>query len=530
MYRILLADDEGIMLTSLRNTIESTYGSECEIATAKTGRVAVELTAEFRPDIVFMDIKMPGLNGLEAIKEIRKQHANILFIVITAYDKFDYAKDAISLGTYDYLTKPVKKQVLLDVLVRAMQQVDATRKNKIDNIRIKEKLETVIPIIESGFINNVLMQEEERVDNEYYLELMDIKVKYGFVILLQFGENIENGLLTNPVGTSMRMQKNYSEIQALIKQHFNAIVGPLMSNKIVVVIPHEEAHTEYEERIQIIERTRNMLRNIEKQSDAYFRAGIGRTKELVCVKESYQEAYAALGDGKSQVAHIEDFSLEGGCDKDYPIDVEQKMLQAVEKNERLELAELAEKFFNWMVQVHASSIDTIRLKVLELVLQAEREATLNNGMQYRFEDRKNYLSTVIQIDDYGKLKQWFISKLLEVCHNISTRKEEQSISAVSTAKEYIMNNYDKDISLNDVSRMVNISPYYFSKLFKEEAGVNFIDFLTDARMEKAKELLKNSQYSIKEVCIKSGYSEPNYFSRIFKKHENITPSEYREGR
>ena len=110
MYRIMLADDEGIMLEALKNIITSNFGGECEIATAKTGRAVVELAERFRPDIAFMDIQMPGLNGIQAMKEIQKTNKNIIFIVISAYDKFGYAKEAINLGVLEYLTKPVNKK------------------------------------------------------------------------------------------------------------------------------------------------------------------------------------------------------------------------------------------------------------------------------------------------------------------------------------------------------------------------------------------------------------------------------------
>ena len=89
-------------------------------------------------------------------------------------------------------------------------------------------------------------------------------------------------------------------------------------------------------------------------------------------------------------------------------------------------------------------------------------------------------------------------------------------------------NFRRDISLDDVSREVDISPYYFSKLFKQETGKNFIEYLTEIRLRSARELLQNSQYSIKEIFAQSGYSDPNYFSRIFKKYEGVTPSEFRE--
>lgn len=530
MYRILLADDEGIMLASIKNIIETNFGNLCEIATAKTGRVVVEMTDECKPDIVFMDIQMPGINGLEAIKQIQEKHDNILFIVITAYDKFSYAKDAISLGAFEYLTKPVKKQVLVDVLSKAMQQVDKERKNKIDNIRIKEKLETVVPIIESGYINNVLLQDKYESENNYYLELMDIGEKYGYVILLQFGESLENGNLTNPVGTSMRIQKFYQVVRTIIKQYYPAIIGPVMSNKMILVVPYHTQSLVYEERIRMIELTRNLLRNLEEQIDAHFRAGIGRPKTMEEIKESYLEALRASKEGKGRVAHVEDYPIGYGYEDDYPVDLERNLFQAIENGEKDIAVEQAKAFYDWMIAVHSNHMDNICLKVLEFVMRAEHTAFLNGGINYGFLYRENYLPTVMTMQEHGELKQWFLSKIAEVCHNITAKREEKSVSLINQAKNYIKQNYEKEISLDEVSRMINISPYYFSKLFKEETGENFIDYLTKIRIQHAKELLKNPAYSIKEVCAKSGYSDPNYFSRIFKKKENLTPSEYRERR
>ncbi len=117
--------------------------------------------------------------------------------------------------------------------------------------------------------------------------------------------------------------------------------------------------------------------------------------------------------------------------------------------------------------------------------------------------------------------------MTDVCRTIRDQKEEQSDSAVKRAKTYIQEHYSNDISLDEVSREVNISPYYFSKLFKEEAGENFIEYLTNVRIGKAKEMLENPVLSIKEVSILSGYADPNYFSRIFKKQTDMTPSEYK---
>ena len=149
-------------------------------------------------------------------------------------------------------------------------------------------------------------------------------------------------------------------------------------------------------------------------------------------------------------------------------------------------------------------------------------------MNYGFAYRKDYLSAVMGTEDFEELRLWFLERMTAVCTSIRNRKEEQSESAVTRAQNYIQENFGKDISLDDVSKEVNISPYYFSKLFKEESGENFIEYLTRIRMERAKEMLKNPELSIKEVGMRSGYGDPNYFSRIFKKQTDMTPLEYRE--
>lgn len=113
MYRILVADDEGIMLEAFKNVISSTFGDSCIVETAKTGRAVTEIAETFHPDIVFMDIHMPGINGIQAMREIRKFNTTALFYVVSAYDKFDYAKEAIDLGVERYLTKPISKAKII---------------------------------------------------------------------------------------------------------------------------------------------------------------------------------------------------------------------------------------------------------------------------------------------------------------------------------------------------------------------------------------------------------------------------------
>ena len=138
MYRVMLADDEGIVLDSLKMIIEKRFPGECQIETAKTGRSVIELAESFRPNVAFMDIQMPGINGIEAMKEIQESNPSIVFIVLTAYDRFDYAKEAINLGVFEYLNKPFSPGTIEEVLKKAFKLVDSRKKKRSDDLIIKE--------------------------------------------------------------------------------------------------------------------------------------------------------------------------------------------------------------------------------------------------------------------------------------------------------------------------------------------------------------------------------------------------------
>lgn len=528
MYRILLADDEGIMLEAEKRIIESNFGTECEICCAKSGRMLIEQAETFRPDIAFIDIQMPGINGIDAMREITRTHKGIIFVIISAFDKFDYAKEAINLGVLEYLTKPVSKKVILDVLTRAMHRVDERRQKRSADLQIREKLETVIPIIENGFISSILLQEAA-AEYSHYRELLDIREPYGYTLVLGFGDAIEGGKLTNPVGITVKAQAFYPKCREVIRDYWEKIIiGPMLSNRIVMVVPHKEKEMKYEERIQIIERCRTMLRKLEEHVEAKFCVGIGGNNKMEEMNYSYQEACRAFSEGKSRVSHYQDLPQNRMVEENYPAEVEQALFKAIERGEQEGCRRNANIFFQWMVENYGEYRDNIELKVLEFVMRAETEASLSGKREYGFLDRKDYMRMLREAADYGQMQAWFLKQLEEVCRQRQEENESQSNSVVKMAQNYIRQNFRRDISLEEVSRKVNISPYYFSKLFKEESSENFIDYLTRIRMQEAKRLLKDRSLTIKQVCAMCGYSDPNYFSRMFKKQEELTPSEYRE--
>ncbi len=529
MYKVMLADDEGIVIDSLKFIIEKEYGSECEIRIAKTGRQVIELAEEFQPDIAFMDIQMPGINGIDAMREIRRTNNHVVFIVMTAYDKFDYAKEAISLGVLDYLNKPVSKEAILAILRKAMSQIDGERTKRSDDLKVREKLEIVVPIIENGLIQDLLFKEYFKEDIDNYKTLLGIEYDYGYMACMVFGRELVGNYMTSAVAASIQAQKSYREIHTITEDYIKGIVGNVMSNKIPILIPCESDTLSYNERNNIVESARALCRKLADRFDMDFRVGFGSVKPLERMNESYEEANSVLISNTSHVAHVDDMPVACQYEENYPMDLERRLFNEITLGNVNESVSVAQSFFDWMENNYANDNDSVRLKCLEFVLWAEHIAYEKTGRMYEFQSRANYLSELMSLRDLNEQKVWFVSKIKAATFWVSNKHEEQSMSAVNKAKQYIDENYMKELTLDEVSQVVNISSYYFSKVFKEETGENFIDYLTKLRIEAAKNLLKTTNKSMKEISAEVGYLDPNYFSRNFKKYTGKTPTDYQKG-
>ncbi|MGN0373401.1 MAG: response regulator [Bariatricus sp.] len=524
MYRILIADDEGIVTDSLQYIIEKNFGSECQTAIAKNGRQAIELTESFQPDIALLDIQMPGINGLKAMEEITAQNPKVKALVLTAYDNFDYAKEALRLGAVDYLMKPINKKLIVERLTGIMREIDQERQKRSDDLQVREKMEAVIPIIENGFIISLIIQNEYKDSGEQYLSLLNLKEDYGIILALEWGEGNEEGGMTNPVGSGVRGYKYYGKMSELVKVYFRACVSNIMGNKIVCVIPSGKPKLEYQDRIRMIEKARSLVSSLKKTVGVDFKAGIGSVQPWDSMFDSYQEALNALRHGKRSVTHIDDLIVKDSQEKERQT-MEQMVLKAVMGGMEHDVRQEAAIFACWILKNKNCDFEDAKLQLMELLLLARRSVQAQGGSCLK---GKEIIKELIAAEDAETLRKRFVSAMVEISRAVIIQNEE-SCDIIVKAQEYIRQNFQKNLSLEEIAQSAGISPYYFSKLFKEESGITYIDYLTGIRIERAKKLLANSKLSIKQVCIDSGYINPNYFSRIFKKWTGVTPTEYRDG-
>ncbi len=524
MYKILLADDEGIELEALNFIIDKSFSGQCIVKNAKTGREAIELAESFRPDIAVMDIRMPGINGMEAMREIQSFLPNVVFIVLTAYDRFEYAKEAINLSAFEFLTKPVNRGIFTSTLQKAMEKSDADKAARNTALQARERIENMLPVLENSFVYMLLSQNEDRGAYLNMYKLLGIEAPCGTVMVLEITRMGES----DPLALDIKVSEYYSMIRELIKDTFETIVGAAMANSIIFIRPCAAPENEYYERLSLIEQGRVLAHHVEDRLGVSCKLGIGSTVEIRSLCESYGEAVKAVKNCKGIVSHFNDLPLASEYEDGYPQEREKHLEEAVIAGDAAAAVQDAEIFFQWMLDHYAQYDMPIRLKVLELVMRVECSIFHKSGANYHFLDRSDYLQTVNAASDYQVLKTWFLRKIAECARSSATRVIQKTNGTIENAKQYIDKNFSRELSLEEVSREVFVSPYYFSKLFKEQTGMNYIEYLTQKRMDAAKLLLRDGQLSIKQICNKIGYSDPNYFSRLFRKLEGSTPSEYRE--
>lgn len=531
MYKILLADDEQIVLDALQYMITKSFPEGCELETASSGKEAVRKAESFVPDLVFMDIQMPGLNGIEAVAEIRKNNPETVFIMLTAYDKFDYAKNALNLGVFEYLLKPINRAKITEVLEKAFDKIDSEKAHKNSDREMSEKLQNVIPVLENGFIYTIVFYEDHHKDEAFeYKSLLNIRENGGYIMSIELDDAEDRGDSDNTMGLSAKSVKSvnfYPRLKEIIQSCCKCVVGPMMLNKVVVFVPQSPA-AEYVLRVSAIGVAEQIYNYLKEEIDADIRIGIGSFQPSVDkLCQSYDEALKALHYAPLKIVHYKDLPEEQVVKDDYPMALEKSFLEKCKKGDRQSCDDFT-AIFDWLVQVHGENPFEVKTKLLELVFMAERTAYSNGAMEYGFSDRKGYLETMVAMGSYPEVHTWCIDKIRTAIFAIANNKENKAGHITMSAKTFIDNNYHRDITLEDVSQAVNLSPYYFSKLFKAETGENFIDYLTRVRITKAKQLLHNRELSIKEICYTIGYSDPNYFSRNFKKIVGVTPTEFRE--
>lgn len=506
MIKLLIVDDEQIEREGMQAILEKTY-PEHIIRQAKNGKMAVQMSKEFQPDVIFMDIKMPGMNGLEAVEQISADNPHIKFIMVTAYDTFEYMRHAIKLGVKDYLLKPSKASDIVVTVGKVLKQIEEERQSLAISELQQYALQKTLALVETDVVTQLLFDHVHEVHVDMLVEMLDIQsTNEMFVMLIMLPSGSEHV---------------YSIVKEKVRQTKSGWVGALYGNQLPIIVFRQP---EKSFRAQAISLAREILSLADSQLGSGWFIGVGEVcHSLDHIRQSYQDALVATIDTSLPVKYrfYSDIPVLGDTDNGQLVQHQKK-----EFSDQIRLG-------NW---------DYIRINVLNILQVYENESTDLLQTQQRMLEVLWIVSRVMsemgvetdsplysyQTLDYRQLRSETIQMLDRMRQSYVNHYEKLESDTIQKIKQYIIDHSHEDISLDALAKKVGLSPIYISKMFKEKLGINYIDFLTECRIEKAKKLMCDPEKSIKEITFEVGYHDPNYFSKVFKKMVAVSPNKYRK--
>ncbi|WP_165908102.1 response regulator [Hydrogenispora ethanolica] len=532
LERLLIIDDDEVICNGLHQGIPWEENGIAVVGVAYDGEMALEFIKERTPDIVLVDINLPFLDGLELSGIIRRDYPGIKVILITAHEEFEFAKKAVQLHVYDYITKPLDNQKVLEA-------VRGARENLAREREAQRKLGEGLPLIKEKYLGDLLKRNiapEQAAEMGKSMGLVADSY-YGVSIL-----NFKNCRL--PVAA-----RQVSEISSLIvddelgkREIFATVQGLLDAGHAILVQRGEaelvmiyrdfaapEACARYmENRTELI---RSRLATVEEY---FFTISLGRVYQGVeRIASSYEEAKLAAAYGwRFENRSILRF---GEIDTSRPamnlnFDEEQlAIINGLKMGQADEVFLKSEQLFSLLKNTKGLDFSHVRMIAVELVVLACKAGIGNGGDQSKLASLSNdIIPQVIGMDNIAEVAKWVRGKLAEVMSISAQNRMSDAEKMIKRAVVYIDENFaNSQLTLDEVAKFVHLSPAYFSMLFRQIQRVNFSDYLETLRIQKAAELFAHSQLRIYEVAERVGYNSPQYFSICFKKITGCTPSEFK---
>lgn len=534
--KVFLVEDEMVIRRGIKNSIDWEKEGYIFCGEASDGELAYPMIIKEKPDILITDIRMPFMDGLELCKLVKKELPNIKILILSGYDEFDYAKEAIRLGVTEYLLKPISSGKLLEALNGVSESI---RREKEDKDLVRKYMEEMREntehekqkFFEQMIAGNLSMADALETGEKYERNL---SARMYNLLLFRFTLGEENRKSGELLGEAEYAIEKLTERLEYVFEFQRGVEGWAF----LLMADNEE---------QMSERVKELSKDLEEimknySTIAYF-GGIGqpvaRLREL---EESFREAERALAARftmeLNQIISVEDIRMAQNVDT--LDDIEITSFGEIEKTRTMlekflnngaedEIDEFVDVYINELSEENLKSVLMRQYIIMDayIVMMSfcEKFEGIEGEMQAQSEELKNSMKTIQTLEEIKNYIRMLLKKIIGVRDTISGRRYSDIIEI---AKDQIRKTYMSDeISLNTIAAEVGMSPSYFSSIFSKEMGKTFVEYLTEIRMDRAKELLMCSSMKTSEIGYEVGYKDPHYFSYIFKKTQNCTPKEFR---
>ena len=533
MLKTIIMDDEPRICELIKGLVDwDRLGIEIS-GIAYDGQDGLELIEREKPDIVITDIRMPTLDGLSVIKQAAQLSHKSYFIVISGYQRFEYAQNALKYGVTDYLLKPINKEELTNTLEKIVNQInneDETR--KAEEFSRKQIIQNIQRIRQQALLD--LINKGGSDDN---LDILSINNSFHY--------KFEDGIFT-----IFSIKADFEDLEKL---EFSQILLSRMEKEYLNIFKDNSIETE-----TAISGTRlHVILNLRKEEERFFEKKILTLADSIGnILTSYPDFDLTVCTGLfvDEIGNLRG-SLEANKRAEYlrivhsinhisrykPLNPnygynpflepqQAELKNIIETNQPDSLDDFLNDMFFPFEDEKSSYIDpeflyNLCFSVLKTIEQGVEDNNSITGGEISFSSIHEAIDNSSTVPS---LIRNFKGALINVLQPYFLSIQSQKNRPVRQAVKYIEEHYMEAIGLDTIARELGLSSAYFSSLFKKEAGCSFVEYLTTHRMETAKDLLRNTTDSITQIAEMTGYSDAKYFSKVFSKTYGISPNGYRK--
>lgn len=528
ILKVMLVDDEEIARDFLRICIDWNEVGMNVICEASGGSEAIELIEKYNPDIIFTDIHMQFMDGLELSKIISETYPHIRIVILTAYKEFDYARKGIEIGVSDFLLKPINKTEVLKIALSIKEEIEEEKRHWNEFNQIKKQLDENYAYMREKFLMEMIGDSSTINDlaekvNYYYQGSIP---NYYQVALLEtsHSENIKE------INEEKRLLLRLESID-IVKKYFkdNKNVNIFFDNsRRIVILTHNSE-------IDLALCSEKLKTIIINRIKCHVSIGLGNVyNDCSFMSKTYREALDAL---KYSIVlgrnHVTFFNDELSLNEQY-LDVREEDLREISFFVKAGLDEKAicvvEIIFSKIANSKNITIEQVRvisINIISTVLGAVSEMGLTYGEVYGKKELP--YSQIFQIDTLVNMEEYIKNLMISTIKSIKIMRFRKSKKVIDDITDYIKINFSNyNLSLLNIASKFYVNPSYLSRIFKQETGQSFTEYLLRLRMEKAIEFLKETQMKAYQVAEAVGIKDPYYFSNCFKKFTGVSVNEYRK--
>lgn len=527
MYKLMLVDDEDEVREGIVATVdfESCGFTLCAQATGAID--AIEKAAQYQPDVVFTDVHMPYMDGMEMISRLQEMYPTMKYIVLSGYDDFIYVKQALQRQVMDYLLKPLSAQGIMKVLRRTREQLDEQNRQRVDLELLQEKV----------------VQNAQKVRRSVILEYLSGSVYGDAHALCAYSQPMDD-CIAFPTYLAVLSLERTDENLEVLRRDFDSqpmLLGASVQEVLSEVFKrHQGEFLQYRSQFLMLlptnaeEALRTCNEAIQSlQHYLHLTATIGISDEIA--------GYGGLNEGYQTAISVLDKRLIDGQGYVYTPNVSrERRAKRVEMNEWTERVnalcrsasrEQVRQFIDELKQHMADEAVNLseRQLILMTLISAALSAAERTGTDVEPVFATLHMDLIMQpsfiasagVEQLGELIQYIADAVRK---EVSTTGSEMIAHAIAYTKK---NYADKELSLESVCAAFRVSQTQFSLLFKRETGTSFLQFLLDLRINAAQELLTGSGKKIYQIAEETGFGDASYFSYCFKQRCGLSPKEYR---